>query len=669
MRHRALVVVGAVIALLSGVAVGATLTGLPASGDIPMQTNSGLTVTKTNVNEIPEQPFADDQTVQFDSGTVAGDGSGRVTIGNSLNGSTTRLENITAGSTTITVDPAVKRQFSVSGDLANITVQKGYALDDGTADFTYGGSGTSAEVTLTGLPATTTIAAYEPATNEILQVSQSDASGAVTFDDLPLSTHTVSLNTGDSAPEQSNPQPDGTVSNDPVTLSVDIDDEDFPQDTVSATFFVDGNQVGTETLQSPGTATVQVNGISGGEHTWSVNTTDAYGNSNVQQYSLNLPSNATIFEIADPPEKLDQRQINASFIRPGEDTVISREIFDPEAKTSLRGLPVDSPYIVSLEADNVVDRRTVVFSLIEQQQFFLLNQSANTVDVEFNVDDRTGEFGGDSLLVVERALNVSATGPDETKYVNVAGDEIGSRAAFTTTLEGDVRYRVRIVSPDGQTRQLGAFSVNRSRSVDLVITGLNQGVADADSTGPTINTTREVSGSGGSKTKTVRFVYQDPDNETDALSLTIHEAGDPSNVFAQTDAAVTALPLGNFSYKETFSGAAANTTLVANYSYTRGGSTVDRTISFGVAQQPIGIPLGDGWTQIFGVGFLVVLGGIFSIGNARIGALVIPGVAFVLNVTGILSGVVTLAAVGLAFAVAVGYNLVTASASGGLAAR
>jgi hypothetical protein len=92
-------------------------------------------------------------------------------------------------------------------------------------------------------------------------------------------------------------------------------------------------------------------------------------------------------------------------------------------------------------------------------------------------------------------------------------------------------------------------------------------------------------------------------------------------------------------------------------------------MSFGAAQNPIGIPLGDGWAQIFGVGFLVVLGGIFSIGNARIGALVIPGVAFVLNVTGILSGVVTLASVGLAFAVAVGYNLVTASAAGGLATR
>jgi lipopolysaccharide export LptBFGC system permease protein LptF len=201
------------------------------------------------------------------------------------------------------------------------------------------------------------------------------------------------------------------------------------------------------------------------------------------------------------------------------------------------------------------------------------------------------------------------------------------------------------------------------------VTGLDQGVADTNSTGPILNTTREVTGSGGSTSKTVEFIYQDPNNRTDNLEVTIHEAGNPSNSFRDFDAAVTALPLGTFKFTETFSGVPANTTLVANVTLTRGGETITRTISFGASQQPIGIPLGSGWTQIFGVGFLVVLGGIFSIGNARIGALVIPGVAFVLNVTGILSGVVTLAGVGIAFAVAVGYNVVVASASGGLATR
>jgi len=72
--------------------------------------------------------------------------------------------------------------------------------------------------------------------------------------------------------------------------------------------------------------------------------------------------------------------------------------------------------------------------------------------------------------------------------------------------------------------------------------------------------------------------------------------------------------------------------------------------------------LDSGWAQIFGVGLLVVIGGIFSAANARIGALVLPGVALFLFVIGVLDGVVTVGAIGIAFAVAVGINLISADA-------
>jgi len=56
-----------------------------------------------------------------------------------------------------------------------------------------------------------------------------------------------------------------------------------------------------------------------------------------------------------------------------------------------------------------------------------------------------------------------------------------------------------------------------------------------------------------------------------------------------------------------------------------------------------------------------VLGGVFSVGNARIGAVLIPGVALVLTLGGILNTVVAPAAVGLAFAIAVGINIINRS--------
>jgi len=55
------------------------------------------------------------------------------------------------------------------------------------------------------------------------------------------------------------------------------------------------------------------------------------------------------------------------------------------------------------------------------------------------------------------------------------------------------------------------------------------------------------------------------------------------------------------------------------------------------------------------------MGGAFSVGNARIGALIIPGVAFVLLQIGWLAGTTTVIGVGLAFSVAVLYNVVKTS--------
>ena len=98
--------------------------------------------------------------------------------------------------------------------------------------------------------------------------------------------------------------------------------------------------------------------------------------------------------------------------------------------------------------------------------------------------------------------------------------------------------------------------------------------------------------------------------------------------------------------------------LVANVTYTRQGSDEQVVQAFGADRFPVNIPLDEGWASIFGVGLLLIVGGIFSRANARIGALVIPAVALMLNLTGILSGVVTLASVGVAFAIAVGINLV-----------
>jgi len=92
---------------------------------------------------------------------------------------------------------------------------------------------------------------------------------------------------------------------------------------------------------------------------------------------------------------------------------------------------------------------------------------------------------------------------------------------------------------------------------------------------------------------------------------------------------------------------------------------VTATVSPGASSFPIpGLDsLDGGWAQIFGVGFMIVMAGIFSRANARIGAIILPGIALMLYMIGVLDGVLTIASIGVAFAIAVAINLISGSGS------
>jgi hypothetical protein len=217
-----------------------------------------------------------------------------------------------------------------------------------------------------------------------------------------------------------------------------------------------------------------------------------------------------------------------------------------------------------------------------------------------------------------------------------------------------------VSNDQGQQRQLGSIIPKTDRVYDLEVSQLDFRPA-TNETGVVVNTSVEVSGQGGSKTKTLTFQYVDPREDTTGLDLTIHERGDASNVLTTASPSSNSLPLGTFRFSTTVNGTAANTSYVANYSYARAGEDVSGVTPFAGSRFGIDFPLDSGWQQIFSVGLLLVLAGVFSLGNARIGALIIPGVALLLFQIGLLSGAVSLASIGLAFAVAVGFNLASNS--------
>jgi hypothetical protein len=349
--------------------------------------------------------------------------------------------------------------------------------------------------------------------------------------------------------------------------------------------------------------------------------------------------------------------VNISFFERGTDRVFDRQ--SSSGTVSFQDLPKTEEFVARATADGFFSRRTLVDSIFEQDSVFLLPKGNQTdaVNVSFTIQDNSGKFGAESTLELQRALNTSDSPNGQRRYVNVAGGVLGESREFETTLDRNVRYRIVVSNGQGEQRQLGSIVPQRSRLFELQITGLDFQFNETASSAQ-IQTSSEVTGSGGSKTKTLTFGFADPQNETQDLELTVHERGNPSNVLTTASPSAGSFPLGTFEFSQTVSGSAANTTYVANFSYSRLGQDTDGVQPFRGSRFPVDFPLDSGWQQIFSVGLLMVLAGVFSVGNARIGALIIPGVALLLFQIGFLTGATSLLGIGIAFSVAVGYNLV-----------
>lgn len=564
-RERAVVVASALL-LLSSLGIGLAATPIPTSGDIPLESDSGLVVTHTS--DLPSVPFADSNTVELNSVRFNSSGTSSLTVDTFNSNGFTNISAVDASSN------AIRINRSAAG---NVTTLKDQITSARVTDPTPVASGDT----------------------DLIYSAAADS--RVTVDTNGNGIVAVDLSSG-TALDEATPDANGTAT---VTL---------PSGSNQAVGFEEGPSKMTLRNVSEPQST-----ISGG------------GDAEIRFY---------------------QRDDDTVFVRDGSGGTVS-----------FAGLPKTSAFVVKTNISGYVDRRLLVDSIFQQQDVYLLPDNASnvtTVETRFSVSDKTGNFGSDAVIQLARPVNTSATASGEETYVNVAGGVLGDARELQTTLEQGVRYRITI-SEDGQTRQLGSVIAKSDRVYNLEITGISFGTDKNQSVG-VIEAAANVSGSGASKTKELTLKYSDSEGETTAFSAVIHERNNYSNQLVTVSPSRTAFPLGTYRYTQTVSGDDANTTWVANVSYERLGTQQEALTAFGASQFSVGpTPLGQGWRSIFGVGLLVVMGGAFSIGNARIGALIIPGVGFVLLQIGWLAGTTTLVSVGLAFSVAVLYNLVRTS--------
>jgi len=321
----------------------------------------------------------------------------------------------------------------------------------------------------------------------------------------------------------------------------------------------------------------------------------------------------------------------------------------------MTGLPVNEPFVVGVRDanDTYVSRLTLIDTIFEQQSVYLINSSIDTAIIRFTIEDRTGQFAGPGTkLQIRRAINTTTSPPAEEEYVIVAGDIVGSQLQFETELQTDVRYRVRVANDAGETRQLGAFTARVDQVIGLTISGIDVGV-DIPEDEPVITTAIDDS---VANTTQLQFTYVDLAQETSEVNLEVLQAGNRSNVL--DTATVTSPPLiSTFQHTTTLTGAQADLKAVYRVEYVRNGDDFDETAAYGLNQYPVNIPLSDDWRQIFSVGFLIVLAGVFSVANARIGAIMIPGVAAMLYAIGFIDGFATILGISLAMVLGIAFNL------------
>lgn len=551
---------GIIIAVTTTIAAAALI---PASGDVSVETNSGLIVEYQDVSQFFEQPFVDDETVKAVNGTISSPGTSRAEVPGGVDIGGSQRFNITDGSNAITFDKNDANAIAVSGSVDEITIDPGTTVDDGARDFRYKASG-AGNITVSGLAPNEQFLLSD-ANGAGLATATSDGSGEVTFVNVEEGTFDARINT----------------------------------------FVLEVREVAPNT----------------------------------------------------PLIKGPNSSVTVRLFEEGSDRVFTRNV--TSGSVALTEFPDETRFTVTANTDGFETRRTFIRSARNQQSIFLLNSTAEIATVIFRLDDRTGDFAGQegTALVIERAVNSSASTAGAERYENVAGDIISSQLIFEGQFEVGTRYRVSVSNDEGKTRQLGAFLVDGDRQIDLVISGIDQGV-DRPENASTANAVVNTSVEENNGTKDVTFVLTDFSGETTSVDVRVEEQGNSSNVFA-TGAAQDPT---EFKFTRSIT---TDKALVANYTYTRKGDEVSGTIPFGEQQFPLLTSLDPGWAQIFGVGFLLMFGGIFSRANARVGALVIPGVGLLLFITGILDGTITVVGIGVAFALAVGINILSGSGIGG----
>lgn len=595
-----------------------------------------------------QHPFPNSSTVDFGPEAefqADGDAHARVS---GLEDPWLVLEDLDVTSNELRVHPEDQSNVHVQGAATRLEVSA-LQLDDGQSDLRVT---TSGETTLTvwDLPADTAILAVDADTGELIEAVETDANGGGTF--TVSESRNVEFVSQTEAPTIIDVSPaDGTTLPDYETeISATVEDADFAEswgDTVTVTFYDtdDGTEIHSETISSASTVNATWSGLDMGANSFNVTATDEYGNeTSIAARTVTTPNELAIRD-EQTLDLIDDASANVTvtlFPDDADEPIVQRTTDD--GTVNLSDVPPDQPIIIRADADGYYTRTVIIQDITDQQTVYLLSENATAVESRFVLEDITGEYPEESALYISKPITENGS----TQYRVVHADRFGVDGVTANLLE-DERYRLRIEAPDGTTQDLGPYRAATSETV-----AVQPGTAEID-----LSQDEEGWQSGATLTnQTIYASFEDPQNATGSVTMTVYERGNRTNQLAASE---TYHDLGSVSTKWTLSANQSEEEWVVVMDVERGGET--STVEHVVGANPEGVieGLSGHWRALFGVVAIFLFGGIFSVLNRAVGAVMVSLVGGILWWVGWLAGATAGVAVVIYMFVAFTYAIYVAS--------
>lgn len=443
------------------------------------------------------------------------------------------------------------------------------------------------------------------------------------------------------APQASNIQPvDGAnLTSKDVEFSIDVADADFPTaqgDTVTATLYVDGSQAFQTTVTSNQTITTTETLEGGGGHDYYWTLEDSWGQSTTTATrTLYSPSQLVIYKERNATVRVTTDG-NASVTVYATDNVYERQVTN--GTVDLTGLPVDEPLYVRAQIPGYYPRTVLIQSLYQQQRLYVLSENASAVQNRFTLEEVPGYPEDTTMLQIQRPLTIN----NSTTWKTIVGAEFGVSGVSVYLQEG-IRYRLKIIGPDGNVASLGGYVAAVAETVPL---------APAQ---PTIESHPEdipIAYGATREAQTLVLGFEDNTGNISSVTAVIHKRGNESYLLQPN---TTFENTASIAYSVQLSNASANQTWVVEYhaNFNDGSTRVFEAIAGAGGEDTVPIELGQMWKQIIVSALLILFAAAFSLYNRSEGALAVALMGGLLYYIGWLGAITTAPAISVAIGIGV----------------